>query len=173
MSKHPAPDRERHDDFCVFEKWEIVHGSTGKPVQHHRTYELVIPSGDILRTRISKPIDRTTYSASMWSAILRDQLKVTNDEFWNCVQNKVLPDRGGSAPAPNPKALPLHLINELVERVGIAPEDAIALTLEDALERINEYWTAVADTDARRPRQKEAVDELAKIPVDTDANRAD
>ena len=54
MSKHPAPDRERHDDFCVIENWELVHGSTGKPVQHHRTYELAIPSGDILRTRIQQ-----------------------------------------------------------------------------------------------------------------------
>ena len=146
LSKHPAPDRERHDDFCVFERWEIVHGSTGKPVQHHRTYELVIPSGDILRTRISKPIDRTTYSASMWSAILRDQLRVTNDEFWACVQNKVLPDRGGATSTPNPKALPLHLVNELIERVGMTPEDAIALTLGEALQRMNDYWTGVADS---------------------------
>lgn len=150
MSKHPAPDRERHDDFCVFEGWEIVHGSTGKPVKHHRTYELVIPSGDILRTRISKPIDRTTYSASMWSAILRDQLKVTNDEFWACVQDKMLPDRGGAVAAPNPKALPLHLLTELIERVGMTPEDAIKLTLDEALQRMNDYWTGVADSDARQ-----------------------
>ncbi|MCU1417069.1 MAG: cytotoxic translational repressor of toxin-antitoxin stability system [Schumannella sp.] len=173
MSKHPAPDRERHDDFCVIERWEIVHGSKGKPVQHHRTYELVIPSGDILRTRISKPVDRTTYSASMWSAILRDQLKVTNDEFWACVQNKVLPDRGGAVAASNPKALPLHLLNELIERVGMTPEDAIALTLEEALQRMNDYWTEGADTDARRVRQNQAIDELAQIPVDPDAARAE
>lgn len=147
MSKHPAPDRERHDDFCVTEGWEIVHGSTGKPVQHHRTYELVILSGEILRTRISKPVDRTTYSASMWSAIIRDQLKVTNAEFWNCVQNKVLPDRGAAVAAPNPKAIPLHLLSELIERVGMTPEDAIELTLEEALQRMNDYWTGVADSE--------------------------
>jgi len=144
LSKHPAPDRERHDDFCVIERWEIVHGSTGKPVRHHRTYELVIPSGDILRTRISKPVGRTTYSASMWSAILRDQLKVTNDEFWDCVQNTVLPDRGGASLASNPKALPLHLLSELIERVGMTPEEAIELSLEEALSRMNEYWVGLA-----------------------------
>ena len=173
MSKHPAPDRERHDDFCVLERWELVHGSTGKPVRHHRTYELVIPSGEILRTRISKPIDRTTYSASMWSAILRDQLKVTADEFWDCVQNKVLPDRGGAVREPNPKALPLRLLNELIERVGMTPEDAIQLTLEDALQRMNDYWTGVADSDSMRARQIHAIDELAQIPVDSDATEAD
>jgi hypothetical protein len=165
LSKHPAPDRERHDDFCVFERWEIVHGSTGKPVKHHRTYELVIPSGEILRTRISKPVDRTTYSASMWSAILRDQLKVTNDEFWDCVQNKVLPDRGGTTAESNPKALPLHLLNELIERVGMSPEEAIKLSLEQALARMNEYWTGLATTEGGRNRQKEAIDNIARIPV--------
>jgi hypothetical protein len=144
LSKHPAPDRERHDDFCIIEEWELVHGSTGKPVQHHRTYELMIPSGEILRTRISKPVDRTTYSSSMWSAILRDQLKVTNDEFWACVQERVLPDRGGSESTSNPKALPLHLVNELIERVGLKPEEAVALSLEEAVERINQYWLHIA-----------------------------
>ena len=167
MSKHPAPDRERHDDVCVIERWEIVHGSKGKPVQHHRTYELVIPSGDILRTRISKPVDRTTYSASMWSAILRDQLKITNDEFWACVQNKVLPDRGGTVAAPNPKALPLHLLNELIERVGMKPEHAIELSLDQALARMNEYWTEIA-SDERRVRQQEATETLASVPIDRD-----
>ncbi|MDP3209330.1 MAG: cytotoxic translational repressor of toxin-antitoxin stability system [Rhodoglobus sp.] len=144
MSSFPAPDRERHDDFCVIERWELVRGSTGKPVQHHRTYELVVPSGEILRTRISKPVDRTTYSASMWSAILRDQLKVTNAEFWDCVQNKSLPDRGGTVAVSNPRALPLHLLNELIERLGMAPEEAIELTLDEALQHIARYWTDAA-----------------------------
>lgn len=116
-------------------------------MQHHRTYELMIPSFEILRTRISKPVDRTTYSASMWSVILRDQLKVTNDEFWDCVQNKVLPDRGGAAGQPNRTALPLHLLNQLIERVGMTPEEAIELTLEEALQRMNDYWTGVADSE--------------------------
>jgi hypothetical protein len=173
LSKHPAPDRERHDDFCVLERWEIVHGSTGKPVKHHRTYELVIPSGEILQTRISQPVDRTTYSPSMWSAILRDQLKVTNDEFWDCVQNKVLPDRGGSPTESNPRALPLHLLNELIVRVGLPPDEAIKLTLEEALQRMNDYWTGIADVEARRARQARAIDELAAIPIDPDSTTAD
>ena len=80
----------------------------------------------------------------MWSAILRDQLKVTNDEFWACVQERVIPDRGGSESTSNPKALPLHLVNELIERVGLKPEEAVSLTLEEAIERINQYWLRVA-----------------------------
>lgn len=143
MSKFPAPDRESHDDFCVTEKWTLVRGATGKPVQHHRTYELEIASGDILRTRISKPVDRTTYSASMWSAILRDQLKVTDTEFWACVQAGTLPNRGVALAAPNPNALPLHIVNELVTRLGMLPEEAILLPLPEALQRLSAYWLSL------------------------------
>lgn len=144
MSKFPAPDRERHDDFCVIESWELVRGAAGKPVRHHRTYELVLASGDILRTRISKPVDRTTYAPSMWSAILRDQLRVTSTEFWDCVLHRRLPDRGGALAVSNPAALPLHVLGELIDRLGMSPEDAIRLTRAEALSRIAEHWAKIA-----------------------------
>lgn len=83
----------------------------------------------------------------MWSAILRDQLRVTNDEFWDCVQNRVLPDRGGAVATSNPKALPLHILSELIDRLGMTPEDAIQLSLHDALDRLNKYWIDAAAED--------------------------
>lgn len=138
MSRRPAPTREHHDDFCVTEKWQLVRGSTGRPVTHHRTYELPLDSGAVLRTRISKPIDRSTYGPSMWSHILRDQLVATADEFWACVTEGQLPPRGVVQPVST--ALPLHLVNELVTRLGMLPDKAIALTKEQALESLRQYW---------------------------------
>ncbi len=67
-----------------------------------------------------------------------------NDEFWDCVQNNLLPNRGGEVVESNPKALPLHLLSELIDRVGMKAEDAIELSLEQALERLNKYWTDAA-----------------------------
>jgi hypothetical protein len=89
------------------------------------------------------------------------------------VQNKELPDRGGAPTQSNPKALPLHLLNELIERVGLSPDEAIKLTLEEALQRMNEYWTGIADVEDRRARQVQAIDELAQIPIDPDATTAE
>jgi len=155
LSKHPAPNRDHHDTFCVIEKWEIVRGSRGKPVTHHRTYELTLSNGDVLRTRISQPIDRTTYSAAMWAHILRDQLAVTATVFWDCVQNGVLPDRGGP-PAANPNALPLHVLNQLVVRLGMSPEEAAAVPLADALEALRKYWTEEAEYSVAGPRARQA-----------------
>ncbi|MDF1479380.1 cytotoxic translational repressor of toxin-antitoxin stability system [Leifsonia sp. H3M29-4] len=108
-------------------------------MRHHATYELTLDDGSILRTRISRPIDRTTYAPSMWAHILRDQLQVTEEVFWACVRHGVLPAR--SAPAPrHPRALPLHLLNELVTRVGLTPDSAAELSLEQAVEALAAYW---------------------------------
>jgi hypothetical protein len=45
---------------------------------HHVTYELDLPDGRILRTRISHPPGRTTYGpSSLWAHVPRDQLQVS------------------------------------------------------------------------------------------------
>jgi hypothetical protein len=124
--KHPAPTREDHDDFCANERWTLVRGSTGKPVTHHKTYELELWNSRILRTRISRPVDRTDYSRRMWSHILREQLEVTSDEFWSCARGNVLPDRGAPEVAAPRRSVPLYLVREL-SRLGVAEEEILAL----------------------------------------------
>lgn len=124
--KHPPPTREDHDDFCVNERWTLVRGSTGKPVTHHKTYELPLWDGRILRTRISRPVDRTDYSARMWSHILREQLEVTADEFWSCARDNVMPDRGAPQVLVPRKSVPLYLVRDL-SRLGVAEEEILAL----------------------------------------------
>lgn len=124
--KHPTPTGEDHDDFCTNEKWNLVRGSTGKPVTHHQTYELTLWDSRILRTRISRPVDRTDYSARMWSHILREQLEVTADVFWSCARDGVLPDRGAPEVLPPRKTVPLYLVREL-SRLGVAEEEILTL----------------------------------------------
>lgn len=138
MSKHPKATREDHDDFCATEGWTLVRGATGKPVAHHRTYELALPDGRILRTRISRPVDRTQYRDSMWSHILRTQLQVTTDEFWDCVTNKILPQRSRPA-APPRKSLPLYLVDGL-SRHGVPAQEISAMTEDEAKERLHQIW---------------------------------
>ena len=100
-----------------------MRGATGRPVQHHRTYELALWDSRILRTRISKPIDKTTYGPQMWSQILREQLQVTAEVFWGCVLDGQLPDRGRPKQREEKRAVPLHLYRAL-KQFGVA-EDAI------------------------------------------------
>ncbi|QAY59987.1 cytotoxic translational repressor of toxin-antitoxin stability system [Microbacterium protaetiae] len=129
--KHPVPTREDHDDFCVNERWALVTGAAGKSVTHHKTYELTLWDGRILRTRISRPIDRTDYVARMWSHILRNQLEVTADVFWLCARDDVLPDRGAPEVAPSRKTVPLYLVRELT-RLGVSESEVLGLDAASA-----------------------------------------
>ena len=94
MSERRRPaTRTDHENFCITEGWAERKRATGKRGTHHVNYEFALPDGRILYTRISHPVDRTGYGPSIWSHILRDQLAVTAEEFWACVEDKVLPDR--------------------------------------------------------------------------------
>ncbi|MFF2655824.1 cytotoxic translational repressor of toxin-antitoxin stability system [Kitasatospora sp. NPDC058032] len=136
---HPQPDRERHDRFCRTEGWDRVRDARGRTGTHHVTYELSLRDGRILRTRISHPVDRTAYGPSMWSHILRDQLDVTEDEFWDCVQLGRIPGR--SAPEPPKESLPADLVYLLLHRVGLTEATVAGLSREEALARLQQYWT--------------------------------
>jgi hypothetical protein len=68
------------------------------------TYELDLPDGRTLPTRISHPPDRTDYGASLFAHILRDLAAVSEEEFWAGVSDGAFPDRG--APRPSAASTP-------------------------------------------------------------------
>ncbi len=140
MTTWPQPTRADHDAFCRREGWTRVRDSRGSTGTHHITYELALPDGQVLRTRVSHPPDQRDYGASMWSHILRDQLRVNEEEFWACVRTATMPDRGDvQAPA---EALPAELAYLLVRRVGLAEHEVASLTRAQAIERLQQYWTS-------------------------------
>jgi hypothetical protein len=135
----PQPTRQDDDKFCGIEGWTRVRDTRGRTGTHHVTYELNLPDGRVLRTRISHPADRTTYGSSLWSHILRDQLAVSEEEFWTCVRDGVKPDRG--IPEAPPEALPADLVHLLLTRVGLSDSEVAAMSKTEAVERLNRYWT--------------------------------
>jgi hypothetical protein len=139
--KYPPADRESHDTFCVTEGWTLVRGATGKPVTHHRTYELTLWDGRILRTRISRPINSSQYGTQMWSHILKQQLEVTVEEFWSCVNDGQLPDRGFAPLEAPPQSIPLFLLKELM-KLGVSEKEALAMTPAQAAEKRVELLAA-------------------------------
>lgn len=138
MSVRRMGGRDDHEKFCLTEGWELVTNARGKPVRHHATYRLSLQDGRILRTRISRPVDRTTYSSSIWNHILQDQLEVGEDEFWACVDDGTLPARGMAAPPAS--AIPLALVWQLTRTVGMDEREVARMTKEQAVQAINDYW---------------------------------
>ena len=112
--------------------------ATGKRNTHQETYELELPDGSVLRTRVSRPPDRTTYGDSLWGHVLRDQLKVSAEEFWRCVQDGTPPDRGGW-PA-SAASIPADLLYLLKHRVGLPEARLSKMTRQEAIERMQQYW---------------------------------
>lgn len=135
----PAPTREAHETFCRTEGWQQVRNARGQTGTHHVTYELQLHDGQILRTRISHPVNRETYGESIWSHILRDQLKVDQHTFWACVQDGKKPDRG--APEPPLEALPADLVRQLLTRVRLSEAEVAVMSKEQAIARMQQYWT--------------------------------
>jgi hypothetical protein len=133
------PTRKDHDTFCRVEEWVPVRDARGRTGIHHLTYELTLPDGRILRTRISHPVDRSNYGRSMWSHILRDQLQVEESDFWACVQDGIKPDRG--VPTPPAEALPADLVHLLIHRVGLDEAQVACMSKDKAVARVQRYWT--------------------------------
>lgn len=140
MSERRRPaTRTDHQNFCLVEGWTERRRATGRQGTHHVNYELALPDGRILYTRISHPVDRTDYGPSIWSHILRDQLDVTAEEFWACVEHKVLPDR--QAPETPTEAIPAGVVRTLVAEAHIPEADVRAMTKAEAVQRLADFYT--------------------------------
>lgn len=135
------PARDDHERFCTAEGWARVTDARGRAVSHHATFTFATPQGDVLRTRISHPIGRETYAPSMWSHILRDQLRVSAQEFWACVLKGEVPDRG--APKVPDAALPLALVARLVREFSLSREEIGKLSIKE----VRELLEAATSTD--------------------------
>jgi len=134
-SSWPQPTRADHQQFVVNEGWKQV------PSTHHKTYELDLPDGRVLRTRISRPPNKTTYGPRMWTHILADQLDVSADEFWACVRDNVAPNRApDDAVDEVDNAIPVDVVNLLIGRVGLTRRNIVGMTRDEAITRLNEYW---------------------------------
>jgi hypothetical protein len=103
------------------------------------TYELDLPDGRVLRTRISHPVDRGNYGQSIWKHILRDQLDVDEPTFWSCAQDGIKPARG--KPEPPAEALPADLVHMLISRVGLAESEVAGMSKDQAIARLQRFWT--------------------------------
>jgi hypothetical protein len=136
------PTYAEHRRFCEVDGWQdkgTARSRKGKG-DHHR-YTKSQPAGPPLYTRVSHGSGQYG-SADTWKHILRDQLRVTEDEFWQAVDHDIPPQRQKPAPQP-PKpegeAIPLWLVQSLKHLVGL-PEAQIASMTPDEAEVVYLEW---------------------------------
>jgi hypothetical protein len=137
VSGFPEPTRKDHQQFCLNEGWTQVRNAVGN-AGHHVTFELTLPDGQILRTRISHPPNRRGYGLSMWAHILREQLRVSEDEFWTCVREKKVPRRSRGEPIM--ASIPAGVVAQLLSH-GVEESAVRLMSRAEAIERLNLIWS--------------------------------
>jgi len=140
VTEFPQPTRKDHQNYCLNEGWTQIRNARGKG-GHHVTFELTLPDGRVLRTRISHPPNRQTYGPSMWAHILRDQLQVSEEEFWACVREKKVPQRGRVEPTT--PSIPAGVVAQLLSH-GVEESEVRVMSRAEAIERLNLIWSQEA-----------------------------
>jgi hypothetical protein len=95
----------------------------------------------VLRTRISPPVNRTTYGRAMCRHILTEQLQVSEEEFWAFVDDGQPPPRGATDMPVQAAAIPASLVYRLIHEVGLSEEEISRLTRTEAIDRMQAHWS--------------------------------
>ena len=116
--------------FCRVDGWTCTADQPGRRVSKHETWTRRMPSGPPLRTAISK--GRGQYGPQVFARMLKHQLRVTEEQFWQAVRDGVPPQRPeAKPPRPTGHSLPLSLAQRLLAR-GYTEADLRGLTAEQA-----------------------------------------
>ncbi|MBA3778530.1 MAG: hypothetical protein H0X16_04385 [Chloroflexi bacterium] len=121
--KTPTWDELR--EFLKHDNWEQDR-ATG-----HDFFEKTLPDGEILRTHASRSGSKTM-SPGRFKAILSDQLRLSEAEFWEVLRTRTPAPRPSPAPEPAPLSLPLWLAQALELEVGLTRDEIAALDEAEA-----------------------------------------
>jgi hypothetical protein len=142
----PLP-HSAHRKFVETEGWEKKStarraGATG---DHHR-YTLTLATGDVLSTRVSHGSGQINDPGAV-AHILRDQLAVSEADFWRCVEKGTLPPRPQpSAPPVQGPPLDAKLARNLLRKVGLTQAEVATLSKQDTV-LIWQQWLAEQPSD--------------------------
>lgn len=126
-----TPSWDEFREFLKHDDWEEDR-ATG-----HDFFEKTLPDGEILRTHISRSGSKSM-SPGRFKAILSDQLRLNESEFWEVLRTRTPAPRPSPAPEPAPASLPLWLALALEREVGLTREQIAELDADEARRRLDE-----------------------------------
>jgi hypothetical protein len=118
-------------EFLKLDRW-VEDRSTG-----HDFFEKVLPNGEILHTHSSRSGGKTI-SPGRFKAILSDQLRVSEAEFWETLRTGKPAGRPSPSPELPPASLPLWIVEALIREVGLTPGQIGGLGESEARALIDE-----------------------------------
>ncbi len=125
------------EEFLRIDHWRHVADTD------HRHYEKVIdlPTGPVvLHTMVSFARDKTP-GPDRFKAILREQLKVTERQFWRALQTKQPAVRPRPPEVERPESLPAAWVATLKTQLYMTDAEIAALTRAEARRLLQEHWS--------------------------------
>lgn len=145
----------RPDDirrFCEVDHWESKAAKAGKKRRDHDRFFKTLSDGSVLRTKASR--GNNEIGSDLARHILRDQLRVTETQFWKAIDEGNPPVRADEdAQPPQRPTLPGWLVVALVHKVGL-PEQTVAGMSEDAALKAWQEWTSFPRDKGRVGREQ-------------------
>jgi hypothetical protein len=120
-----TPTWDEFREFLRHDNWDEDR-ATG-----HDFFEKTLSDGEILRTHASRSGSKTL-SPGRFKAILSDQLRLSEAEFWEVLRTRRPARRPSPAPEPPPRSLPLWLALSLEREVGLTREQIAELDEDEA-----------------------------------------
>jgi hypothetical protein len=133
-----TPTWDEFREFLRHDNWDEDR-STG-----HDFFEKTLPDGEILRTQASRSGSKTM-SPGRFKAILADQLRLSEAEFWEVLRTRTPAQRPSPEPEPTPKSFPLWLAQALEREVRLTRDQIADLDETEARQLLDETRS--------RPRQ--------------------
>src|SRR3990172_9752302 len=93
----------------------------------HRRYRKDLPDGTTLCTKVSHSLD-DEIGVVLFKHILRDQLRVTEDRFWEVVRGVA---RASEPPPPQARTIPGWLVQRLLLTGGLCGGEIGAVTADE------------------------------------------
>ncbi len=121
------------EEFCKRDGWEQIRSTD------HEFYRKVLSDGTVLETHVSFSSNKTM-SPGRFMSILRAQLKVSQEDFWDTLRTG-RPAPRPSEPLPEPQRHEGWVIQVLTMQFGLGPSEIEQLSPEQAKQFIYNHWT--------------------------------
>lgn len=132
-----SPTHGDLEEFLKADGWaEVTHGGSR---QRYIFFEKVLAGDRLLRTHISHDRGKTM-SAGVFSQILKEQLEVSRQEFWETIRNGEPVSRPVETDEIEVFEHPAWVVNVLVGEMHMSAADLAELSTEDAERLVHEHW---------------------------------
>ncbi len=129
-----TPTWDEIKEFCQKDGWSLVRDTD------HEFYQKLLPDGRLLETHVSFSGGKTM-SPGRFKNILRVQLEVSEQDFWDSIRLG-RPAPRPSSPLPEVRQpLPDWVLDALRWQMGVPEAEIAALSPEEAERRVREYWS--------------------------------